>query len=53
MAQREQRRARREVDQLLRQRQADLEAEAERLLEASPRLFSTPKLLARRPSREP
>ncbi len=53
MAQREQRRARREVDQLLRQRQADLEAEAERLLEASPRLFSSPKLLARRPSREP
>jgi len=40
MAQREQRRARREVDQLLKQRQADLESEAERLLSQTPRLFS-------------
>jgi hypothetical protein len=38
VAQREQRRARREVDSLLKQRQADLEAEAERLLLAAPRL---------------
>ena len=38
VAQREQRRARREVDTLLKQRQADLEAEAERLLQAAPRL---------------
>ena len=38
VAQREQRRARREVDTLLKQRQSDLEAEAERLLEAAPRL---------------
>ncbi|MFQ6538034.1 MULTISPECIES: hypothetical protein [Aphanothece] len=37
-AQREQRRARREVDQALRQRRPDLEAAAERLLEAAPRL---------------
>lgn len=45
MAQREQRRARREVDQLLKQRQADLESEAERLLSQAPRLFSgTPPL---------
>jgi len=40
MAQREQRRARREVDQLLKQRQAALESEAERLLSQTPRLFS-------------
>ncbi|MEY3757185.1 MAG: hypothetical protein RLZZ263_339 [Cyanobacteriota bacterium] len=40
MAQREQRRARREVDQLLKQRQAALESEAERLLSKTPRLFS-------------
>jgi len=40
MAQREQRRARREVDQLLKQRQAALESEAERLLSETPRLFS-------------
>jgi hypothetical protein len=38
LAQREQRRARREVDVLLKQRQSDLEAEAERLLQAAPRL---------------
>jgi len=38
VAQREQRRARREVDTLLKQRQVDLEAEAERLLQAAPRL---------------
>ena len=38
VAQREQRRARREVDTLLKQRQSDLEAEAERLLQAAPRL---------------
>jgi hypothetical protein len=37
-AQREQRRARREIDQLLRRRRGDLEAEAERLLAAAPRL---------------
>jgi hypothetical protein len=37
-AQREQRRARREVDQALRQRRGELEAEAERLLVAAPRL---------------
>ena len=37
-AQREQRRARREVDALLKERQSDLEAEAERLLQAAPRL---------------
>jgi hypothetical protein len=37
-AQREQRRARREVEQLLRRRRADLEAEASRLLAAAPRL---------------
>jgi len=45
MAQREQRRARREVDQLLKQRQAALESEAEGLLSQAPRLFSgTPSL---------
>ena len=38
VAQREQRRARRDVDALLKQRQSDLEAEAERLLLAAPRL---------------
>lgn len=38
VAQREQRQARREVDTLLKQRQSDLEAEAERLLQAAPRL---------------
>ncbi|MEO1002497.1 MAG: hypothetical protein AAFX65_05220 [Cyanobacteria bacterium J06638_7] len=37
-AQREQRRARREVDQLLRRRRLELESEAERLLAAAPRL---------------
>ena len=43
-AQREQRRARREVDQTLRQRRADLEAEAARLLEAAPRLGRAARL---------
>ncbi|MCX5931407.1 MAG: hypothetical protein NTW83_06170 [Cyanobacteria bacterium] len=38
-AQREQRRARREVEQLLRRRQGDLEARAELLLQAAPRLL--------------
>ncbi|MEB3322980.1 MAG: hypothetical protein VKI81_09175 [Synechococcaceae cyanobacterium] len=38
MAQREQRRARREVEQLLRQRRDELEAEAERLVRLAPRL---------------
>jgi hypothetical protein len=37
-AQREQRRARREVEKLLRQDRAKLEAEADRLLEVAPRL---------------
>jgi hypothetical protein len=37
-AQREQRRARREVDQALRQNRPDLEGEAQKLLEAAPRL---------------
>ncbi|EDY38166.1 conserved hypothetical protein [Cyanobium sp. PCC 7001] len=37
-AQREQRRARREVDQALRQNRSDLEGEAQTLLEAAPRL---------------
>jgi hypothetical protein len=37
-AQREQRRARREIDQLLRRRRVELEAEAARLLAAAPRL---------------
>jgi hypothetical protein len=37
-AQREQRRARREVDQALRQNRTDLEGEAQKLLEAAPRL---------------
>lgn len=40
-AQLEQRRARREVEQLLRSRLDDLQAEAEQLLDAAPRLFSS------------
>lgn len=41
-AQREQRRARREISQWLRQRRESLESEAERLLQAAPRLGRSP-----------
>ncbi|KEF41224.1 MAG: hypothetical protein ER33_12725 [Cyanobium sp. CACIAM 14] len=41
-ARREQRRARREVEQVLRSRRAEIEAEAERLLAAAPRLGRRP-----------